>query len=819
MANNLSSTNGTRNGFARFAAQRDLSLMTVLERDTDALDAAQINEIVGDNVIPFRKASNGRDHQPQLQPDRSEAERFLALLDPTATYFTFQTFDDDKERRKAGGSDPFAHILHGTLDECWQELCDLNAKGAGIYMTVNETDGKGRSIKNIKRVRALFNDLDGAPLEPVLKSRQPPHLVVESSPGKFHAYRFVTGIKLDQFEGLQKSLAAEFGSDPSVCDLPRVLRLPGFLHQKDKPFLSHIVSTHDAPSYSGDDFVATTQSLDGINHQSSFKRFADQRYGNSQWQELNSLALANLAAWVPELFPTAYAYHEGFRVSSADLGRANDEDLSFRQAGIKDFGVHDLDDPREGKRTPIDVVMEWGLDVSAEDLAQRENTDEFQEAAEWLRERLPKGEEAKYEEANHQPQPERVWPTLAPEALYGIPGKVVAMFEPHTEADPVALLLQFLICFGNALGRGPYYVHESDKHYTNLFGVLVGDTSKSRKGTSAGRIRHLMSEVPTIDSSGWLDRIEGGMSSGEGVIWKIRDEVLEVDKDGNEVVKVQAIRDKRLFLDEREFYQAFAVMKREGNTVSVIVRDAWDGKSLQALTKNSLARCREPHISISGHITEDELRLMLDLTSIANGYANRFLFACVRRSKFLPHGGNLKEEEIKALAWEINAVFNKVYMTHNEITMDAETYAYWDKIYEPLSEGKPGLLGAITGRAESQTIRLAMLYTILDCDGQNQPKVMKLAHLKAGLALWQYCEDSVKYIFGDRLGDPFTDELLRALQSSGGMSRAKIYEHFRRNQDRTKITTALETLKRYGKAKCEMRQSGGGRPVEFWSPV
>jgi hypothetical protein len=267
-------------------------------------------------------------------------------------------------------------------------------------------------------------------------------------------------------------------------------------------------------------------------------------------------------------------------------------------------------------------------------------------------------------------------------------------------------------------------------------------------------------------------------------------------------------------------------MKREGNTVSVIVRDAWDGKPLQALTKNSPARCREPHVSISGHITEDELRLMLDLNSIANGYANRFLFACVRRSKFLPFGGKLKEAEIMALAQEIDVVFHKVYMTHNQVVMDAETTAEWERIYHDLSEGKPGLLGAITGRAESQVIRLAMLYALLDGDPINLKAVyggghvMKLAHLKAGLALWQYCEDSVKYIFGDRLGDPFIDELLRALRSSGGMSRAQIYNHFRRNQDRVKITTSLEALKRYGKVKCEMRQgAGAGRPVEFWEPV
>ena len=151
--------------------------------------------------------------------------------------------------------DPFARIIHGTLDECWDELCRLNEQGAGIFITVNATDGKGRSEKNIKRVRALFNDLDDEPLEPVLQSKQPPHIVVESSPGHFHPYRLVEGIALDQFKPLQDKLIDEFGGD-HVNDLPRVLRLPGFIHRKDKdkPSLVRIVSTREGPLYSAKDF-------------------------------------------------------------------------------------------------------------------------------------------------------------------------------------------------------------------------------------------------------------------------------------------------------------------------------------------------------------------------------------------------------------------------------------------------------------------------------------------------------------------------------------------------------------------------------------
>jgi hypothetical protein len=80
----------------------------------------------------------------------------------------------------------------------------------------------------------------------------------------------------------------------------------------------------------------------------------------SETKIVNTLALANLGKWVPVLWPDAQDKGKsGWRVTSAALGRDLEEDLSFHRDGIKDFGVYDLDDPRQGKRTAIDVVSEW----------------------------------------------------------------------------------------------------------------------------------------------------------------------------------------------------------------------------------------------------------------------------------------------------------------------------------------------------------------------------------------------------------------------------------------------------------------------------
>src|SRR5262249_28828979 len=160
-------------------------------------------------------------------PDRNEAERFLKALDPSTDRFTFQTFDDNeerKERRKeTGEKDSLAKIKHGTLAQHWCTLVKLNEQGAGIFITVNATDFMGRSAQNIKRIRSVFADLDGSPLDPVLTAPIRPHIITETSGGRWHAYwRVADGMPLDQFEPLQKAIASRFNGDEVVHDLPRV---------------------------------------------------------------------------------------------------------------------------------------------------------------------------------------------------------------------------------------------------------------------------------------------------------------------------------------------------------------------------------------------------------------------------------------------------------------------------------------------------------------------------------------------------------------------------------------------------------------------
>lgn len=401
------------------------------------------------------------------------------------------------------------------------------------------------------------------------------------------------------------------------------------------------------------------------------------------------------------------------------------------------------------------------------------------------------------------------WPVpIAEYAFHGLAGEVVRTIEPHTEADPVALLVQFLSAFGSCLGRGPHYLVEGDAHHANLFAVLVGDSAKARKGTSWGRIRSLFE---LLDDP-WVARcVHSGLSSGEGVIWAVRDPIIGRDKQGKETEIDAGVADKRLLVVESEFANVLRVMGREGNTLSRVIRDGWDKGNLATMTKNSPAIATGAHLSIIGHITGDELRRYLDRTEAANGFANRFLYLCVRRARLLPHGGDLEESALRHLAQRLEVAIGAARQI-DRVRMDHATRAAWERVYQELSEGRPGLVGRVTARGEAQVIRLATLYALID-----GTDTMNLHHLKAALALWTYSEDSAHYVFGDSRGDPLADALAQALHDAGadGMTKTAIRDYFRRNADAGRIDAALSVLSASGTVTRSKVQTGG-RDAEIW---
>jgi hypothetical protein len=381
---------------------------------------------------------------------------------------------------------------------------------------------------------------------------------------------------------------------------------------------------------------------------------------------------------------------------------------------------------------------------------------------------------------------------LVPAALYGVAGEFVRLIEPHTEADPAALLIQFLTMAGSVFGRGRYFAVEADLHHCNLFAALVGDSSKARKGVSKGQA---LAPFERLDPSWARERLQSGLSSGEGLIWGVRD---------------GRVSDKRLLVFEPEFASVLRVIGREGNTLSAVVRDSWDRGSLRILTKKSPATATGAHISIIGHITAEELRAELTRTDAASGFGNRFLWVCARRSKLLPDGGRLHEVDFGTVDRALGKALEFARL-EGEIKRDAEARERWINVYEGLSEGQPGLFGAVTSRAEAQVVRLSLIYALLDCS-----TVIKLPHLEAAVAVWRYCEASAAHVFGSALGDPIGDEILRALLAApAGLTRNEIRDLLGRHRRSEEIGGALERLSRLRRAHF-VREETPGRPAERW---
>lgn len=390
-------------------------------------------------------------------------------------------------------------------------------------------------------------------------------------------------------------------------------------------------------------------------------------------------------------------------------------------------------------------------------------------------------------------------PPPAREAFRGLLGEMVESLAPHTEADPVAILAQAMTVFGNQIGRLAHFRADGAYHGLNLFVNIVGASSASRKGTSFSRVR----EVFTATDSSLPDRIASGLSSGEGLIWRVRDRGPD---DGDD-----ASCDKRLIVFEGEFGKVLKVMARDGNTLSAILREAWDTGTLTTMTKKDTASAKDAHISVIGQITRDELRRHLSMTDCVNGFGNRFAWFAVKRSRYIPLGSEWPElMKFSARIRRQHALASNL----GEIRRTAEADELWVSAYPSLTSARPGLVGALTSRAEAQVMRFAAIFAAVDAADQ-----ITRRHLESALALWDYSLRSCAFIFGEGVGDPVADRILRELRKAGeeGVTRTDIMSViFHRNIHAATIAEALERLREADLAFAAQSWDGSGRPTERW---
>lgn len=391
------------------------------------------------------------------------------------------------------------------------------------------------------------------------------------------------------------------------------------------------------------------------------------------------------------------------------------------------------------------------------------------------------------------------WPAPPDQAVYHeLPGEIVRRIAPHTEADPVAILTQLLVSFGAAVGRGAWFQVEATRHHGNEYMCLVGDSARGRKGSSWDHVRRLITSAdPSLEP-----RILTGLSSGEGLIWSVRD---PAGQDPGHT-------DQRLLVIEPEFAGVLRAASREISTLSPTLRSGWDGRPLAILTRTAPARASTAHITLIGHITREELRRHTTSLELSNGYLNRVLLIACRRQRLLPEGGDPDPLRDTGLDRLLAAALRQA-RTAEQIRLDPDARELWHHAYRELAtEPTDRIVAQITARAEAHTIRLALIYTLTD--GQRQ---IGVSHLTAALALQNYAARSAAWALTGATGQPLAEQIHAALVAHpGGLTRSQISDTLKHNQPAGEIDTALHTLHAAGRATVTQIKTGG-RPAQLWT--
>jgi hypothetical protein len=368
-----------------------------------------------------------------------------------------------------------------------------------------------------------------------------------------------------------------------------------------------------------------------------------------------------------------------------------------------------------------------------------------------------------------------------------------------SEADPVAVLVTLMAAFGVMTGPGPFSQISDDRHPALIWPLILGHTGIGRKGTSLGvDMRLLKAADPQFCS----ENITSGLSSGEGLIAAVADE-----DEGEAGGKLRLVI-------ETEYSVTMRRSAREGNTLSGVLRQAWEGDDLATLTRASL-HATAPHIAIIAHITPDEFRLCASGADMAGGTYNRFLPVYSERSQEIPDGDGAPEDLITAHAITLRELAKQA-RDIRRVTLTDPAREYWaDVVYPALSGAGPtaGPVAQFTARATPYARRAAMLYALAD-----GATAVNEQHLEAAYALVDYARATAAHVLGHGTGNTQLDKLAVALDNAGaqGLTRTDVHGVFSRQLSKAQLDDLLAKAEALpGVTRTQRR--GAGRPTDVWT--
>ena len=391
-------------------------------------------------------------------------------------------------------------------------------------------------------------------------------------------------------------------------------------------------------------------------------------------------------------------------------------------------------------------------------------------------------------------------PRMAEEGFVPLLREIVDVACASSEAHPVAVASNVIAFFCAMVGRCVFQRIGDAVIHCRPFLLIVGKSGKARKGTAEHTVREIFKRADAILRV-WLtnnDRLRihsGGLSTGEGVGYAIRDSV-EADENGKG--GDLGVTDKRLLVVEPEFANVLAQLRRENNTLSPTVRNLFDGRDIAPLTKTSRTNATKPHVVIIGHITGHELKEKSTENDAANGLMNRFMLLYVFRPKLIALPEPTSDTKLDALARKIAeaviAATGKNLHGDNalETTLSNAAKRLWIDRYPQMTRDRDGKGGSLLARSEVYARMLAMIFAAMDGRHELHPD-----DLLAAIAWVEYWHASVTYVFNcpdeeDGL-DPFTSEVLKAIHSQPGIKLSELQDRWKRKRIK-EVHKALERL-------------------------
>lgn len=388
-------------------------------------------------------------------------------------------------------------------------------------------------------------------------------------------------------------------------------------------------------------------------------------------------------------------------------------------------------------------------------------------------------------------------PAVHSAAYHGVAGDYVKAIAANTESDPLAVLVQVLAWVGCKIGRSAWIRHGNITHYPLIWPLIVGRTSTGRKGNSAA------DSLNSLSSLSSQPRTRSGLSSGEGLI----EAFMAKNPD-------DAAPDPRMLVLETEWESVLARTRREGNTLSGILRDAWDGRPLATMNAGGASREVGVHaLTVVGHITPQALQEGMTGADLTNGFLNRFIPIAVHR----PHLVVWPEEMTVNARNSLLTIATKKSDVDGEYTLSPaarDIYTSWYTTYSLESEKTSERVAMATGRAVANLLRLSLIYAWLDdSDG-----IIDADHIKAAMAIIDNSQASALLLLAPgRAG--IDGKILKALRENGPMTKTELSGHFNRHVSADQLAEALDALVESGEVVMDKETGTGGRPAERYRAV